>query len=156
MEDEPLSSDERLSADEGDDAATSAALGESVPWGARRYPFSFHGNGTEYFQIWIVNVALTLVTLGLYTPWAGVRTRRYFYGNTHLNDRNFTYLANPLALLKGFLIVFGGLIFYEVSLQFLPRAAGVILLIFLGTFPWLIYISRFDSNAITPLTVMFG
>ena len=71
----------------------------------REYPFSFHGNGAEYFRIWIVNVMLTAVTLGIYLPWARVRTRKYFYGNTLLNDRTFDYLAKPTALLKGYLIV---------------------------------------------------
>jgi len=113
----------------------------------RKYPFTFHGNGAEYFRIWIVNVALTVVTLGLYTPWARVRTRRYFYGNTFLNERNFTYLANPVALLKGFLIVVGGLIIYQVTGTINPLYALPVLLIFMGVFPWLIYKSlRFKAH----------
>ena len=33
--------------------------------------FEFTGSGSEYFKIWIVNVLLTIVTLGIYylTPW---------------------------------------------------------------------------------------
>lgn len=113
----------------------------------RKYPFTFHGNGAEYFRIWIVNVALTVVTLGLYTPWARVRTRRYFYGNTFLNERNFTYLANPVALLKGFLIVVGGLIIYQVTGTINPLYALPVLAIFMGVFPWLIYKSlRFKAH----------
>lgn len=29
---------------------------------------AFTGSGSEYFRIWIVNILLTLVTFGLYTP----------------------------------------------------------------------------------------
>ena len=35
----------------------------------------FTGSGSEYFKIWIVNVLLTIITLGMYYPWAKVRNR---------------------------------------------------------------------------------
>ncbi len=38
---------------------------------------SFEGNGLEYFKIWIVNVLLTIITIGMYYPWAKVRNNRY-------------------------------------------------------------------------------
>lgn len=36
---------------------------------------SFTGQAGEYFRIWIVNLCLTIVTLGIYLPWAIVRQR---------------------------------------------------------------------------------
>ena len=51
--------------------------------------FQFHGRGGEYFGIWIVNILLTIVTLGLYSPWAHVRNKHYFYGNTDLAGERF-------------------------------------------------------------------
>ncbi len=30
-----------------------------------REHFSFHGNGSEYFRIWIVNLLLTILTVGV-------------------------------------------------------------------------------------------
>ncbi|MGI9025580.1 MAG: DUF898 family protein, partial [Burkholderiaceae bacterium] len=54
-------------------------------------PFVFTGTGSEYFKIWIVNLALTLVTLSIYSPWAKVRRLRYFYGNTLLDDSPFEF-----------------------------------------------------------------
>ncbi|MEX1058239.1 MAG: DUF898 family protein, partial [Natronospirillum sp.] len=45
-------------------------------------PVAFNGRGGEYFGIWIVNIALTVLTLGIYSAWAKVRNKRYFYGNT--------------------------------------------------------------------------
>ena len=44
----------------------------------------FGGNGAEYFRIWIVNVALTLATLGIYSAWAKVRREQYFHRHTSL------------------------------------------------------------------------
>jgi len=35
--------------------------------------FVFHGTGREYFKIWIVNLVLTIATLGIYAAWAKVR-----------------------------------------------------------------------------------
>ena len=57
------------------------------------YPFVFRGTGGEYFGIWIVNLALTVITLGIYSAWAKVRTRRYFYGNTYVAGHAFDYHA---------------------------------------------------------------
>ena len=67
--------------------------------------FAFTGNASEYFRIWIVNLLLSIITLGFYWPWAMVRARRYFYSNTHLDGHSFDYLAKPKNLLIGYLIV---------------------------------------------------
>src|SRR6059058_745587 len=38
-----------------------------------RYRPEFTADPKEYFRIWIVNLALTIVTLGIYSAWAKVR-----------------------------------------------------------------------------------
>jgi len=64
----------------------------------RRYPVEFTASAGEYFRIWIVNLALTIVTLGIYSAWAKVRKRRYFYGHTRIAGEAFEYTsACPLA-----------------------------------------------------------
>ncbi len=86
--------------------------------------FVFHGNGSDYFRIWIVNLLFSILTLGIYSAWAKVRTKRYFYGNTELAGDRFEYLANPIAILKGRLIgvallaayTVAGFISFEVSI----------------------------------------
>jgi len=69
-------------------------------------PFEFTGKAGEFFGIWIVNVALTILTLGIYSAWAKVRTNQYFYGNTLLDGSSFRYTANPKQILKGRIIAF--------------------------------------------------
>ena len=69
-------------------------------------PFEFTGKSGEFFAIWIVNVALTILTLGIYSAWAKVRTNQYFYGNTLLDGTSFRYTANPKQILKGRIIAF--------------------------------------------------
>ena len=61
----------------------------------------FRGNGREYFQVWIVNLCLTLVTLGIFSAWAKVRKKRYFYSNLILDGTPFQYLASPIPILRG-------------------------------------------------------
>ena len=71
------------------------------PVGTHEYAFTFHGSGREYFRIWIVNLALTIATLGIYSAWAKVRRIQYFYRNTSLDGHAFNFHASPLAILLG-------------------------------------------------------
>jgi hypothetical protein len=64
-------------------------------------PFNFTGRTGEYFRIWIVNVMLTIASLGIYSAWAKVRNKRCFYGNTSVDGTAFDYHADPVAILKG-------------------------------------------------------
>ncbi len=82
--------------------------------------FEFRGDGMEYFKIWIVNVLLTIVTLGIYSAWAKVRSKRYFYSNLYLDDSNFRYLAEPLTILKGRIVAIVAFIIYLVISQLFP------------------------------------
>src|SRR5213595_3667807 len=78
-----------------------------VPAGQPRpLRFEFIGSGSEYFRIWIVNTLLTIVTLGIYSAWAKVRTMQYFYRNTRLDGASFDYHGRASAILKGRAIVF--------------------------------------------------
>ncbi len=99
----------------------------------------FNGNGAEYFKIWIVNVLLTIVTIGLYYPWAKVRTRRYFYGNTSLDQQNFEYHATGKQLFLSYLIAMFFLIVYVVLGQVSPTISAIIMLLFAVAIPWIIW-----------------
>ncbi|MPY65387.1 DUF898 family protein [Deinococcus sp. SDU3-2] len=106
------------------------------------HAFSFTGQAGEYFRIWIVNTALTIVTLGLYLPWARVRQRQYFYGHTWLDGANFEYTARPVALLRGYLVVGAFFLAYTLATQFQfsgwEYVAGTIAVLFLALYPWLV------------------
>jgi uncharacterized membrane protein YjgN (DUF898 family) len=112
----------------------------------RRIPFVFTGNAREYFGIWIVNTLLKIVSFGLYSPWAKVRKRRYFYGNTLLEEAHFDYLADPLALLKGWLIGAVLFILYSIGTRFSPALSGVLGILFFLALPWLVVRSRLFNN----------
>ena len=107
---------------------------------ARRLRFT--ADGWEYFRIWIVNVALTLLTLGIYSAWAKVRARRYLYGNVWLGDDAFDYTANPVAILRGRLLLL--LVLVPVSLA--QRISLVYyyaaLLLLMPLVPWVVVRAR--------------
>ncbi len=89
--------------------------------------FEFTGKGFEYFKIWIVNICLSVVTLGIYSAWAKVHTKSYFYGNTVLGNSSFSYLADPKSILKGRIIAIILFVIYSVTWQYYPKA-GIVLL----------------------------
>ncbi|HYP71979.1 MAG TPA: DUF898 family protein [Variovorax sp.] len=72
------------------------------------HPLRFHGHEGQYFRIWIVNVLLGVLTLGLYTPWARRRTVQYFYQSTEVAEGSLEFTAPIRRMLVGFLL-FGGL-----------------------------------------------
>lgn len=105
---------------------------------SRVYPFEFTGSGGEYFRIWIVNLALTILTLGIYSAWAKVRRKRYFTQHSYLAGHNFDYLANPVSILKGRLIAGALFLIYALSSKTIPMLAQALLLaLFLAT-PWIV------------------
>ncbi|HEY3698371.1 MAG TPA: YjgN family protein [Spongiibacteraceae bacterium] len=67
----------------------------------REYRFRFTGSGGEYFSIWIVNLLLSILTLGIYSAWAKVRREQYFHRNTLLDNQPFDYTGQPKKILIG-------------------------------------------------------
>lgn len=109
------------------------------PHEPRRLPLEFTGRAGEFFGIWIVNVVLSVLTLGIYSAWAKVRTERYFYGNTRLDGSGFEYLASPIAILKGRLvayavaIVLGLTAHFQLLVVYIPLLLAILLML-----PWLL------------------
>lgn len=64
----------------------------------------FTGRGAEYFRIWVVNLLLTLLTLGIYSAWAKVRKARWFARHTLLMGDAFDYHGDPWRILLGRLL----------------------------------------------------
>jgi uncharacterized membrane protein YjgN (DUF898 family) len=114
----------------------------------QRYSTEFTGKTSEFFGIWIINVVLTILTLGIYSAWAKVRTERYFYSNTKIAGSPFEYLADPIKILKGRLIAYVFVIALSVAakLQMFFLVIPLYLLIIIAM-PWIIYLSlRFRAR----------
>lgn len=114
-------------------AASAAPAGGAVP----RTRLQFTGEGREYFRIWVVNLLLTLASLGIYSAWAKVRKTRYFYQNTRLHGHAFDYHGAPGAILRGRALAVVLLAAYTWSFE-ISRAVGlatIVVLCLAG--PWL-------------------
>jgi uncharacterized membrane protein YjgN (DUF898 family) len=65
--------------------------------------FSFQGKGSELFGIYLVNLFLSLITLGIYYFWGKVRVRNYLFSRTEFWEERFVYHGTGKELLLGFL-----------------------------------------------------
>lgn len=80
----------------------------------------FTGSGSEYFRIWLVNLLLTVVTLGFYYPWARVRRLQYFASNTWVGNDRFghyplEFIGDPARMLRAYVVMVVLLFVYVVA-----------------------------------------
>ena len=111
--------------------ATTAVQGSA---GKSAQGFEFTGSGSEYFGIWIVNVLLTILTIGIYSAWAKVRRLRYFYNNTRFAGSSFDFHGSPIAILKGRVIAVA-----LIALIKVPYVGLAMVQVYLCALPWLLY-----------------
>lgn len=129
----------------------------NIPTKFTMLPFSFTGKASEYFGIWIVNLLLSIITLGIYTAWAKVRRLRYFYGNTFLDGHNFEYHAKPKQILIGRIIVLAILVLFNILTSFLPILALFLLIPYFAAIPWVINKAlSFNARVTSYRNIHFG
>ena len=117
----------------------------SVPKEIQKVTFS--GSASGYFKIWIVNLFLTIVTLGIYSAWAKVRRKKYLYQNTWYAGENFDFTGNPVKILKGrmlLVVLYAG--FVTVSALNSPLANLAIIGLLSLAAPWIIIKSRQEEK----------
>jgi uncharacterized membrane protein YjgN (DUF898 family) len=87
-------------------ATTASVEGAS----ATSWRATFHGRGFSLFGIFVTNLVLMLVTLGVYVFWAKVRTRRFLFSETDVAGDRFAFHGRGAELLLGMLkaaVIFG-------------------------------------------------
>src|SRR5437879_9460526 len=104
--------------------STDRGAAANVAGPGKHHPVQFTAAAGEYFRIWIVNLGLTIVTLGIYSAWAKVRKRRYLYSHTRIGGEGFEYRAKPLPILKGRLFALGLLVVLFAAGHFVPILAA--------------------------------
>ena len=100
---------------------------------------AFTGLVSDYYGIWLVNILLSILTIGIYSAWAKVRTQRFFLNNTSVFGSNFNYHATGMMLLKGRLIVIAMIILAVLMQTIFPGIAVVIALAFIAFYPWALH-----------------
>jgi uncharacterized membrane protein YjgN (DUF898 family) len=96
----------------------------------------FHGNGRQLFALQIVNILLTVVTIGIYYPWARAAYMKYTLSETEFAGSRFAFLGTGFELFKGMIlgilvIGFGYSMLYYLSTAHHP---------FIGSFIFFFYI----------------
>jgi uncharacterized membrane protein YjgN (DUF898 family) len=121
-------------------------------------PIRFTGSGSEYFRIWIVNLLLSIVTLGIYSAWAKVRRLKYFYGNTLVDGSPLDYHGTPIAILKGRMVAAVLLAIWMGVQKFGDgKLIGIVFVLGLIVLPWLLVRSlRFQFFNTSYRGVRFG
>ncbi len=114
-------------------------FGETQAMAEQRHPFTFSGKGGEYFGIWIVNVILSILTLGIYSAWAKVRRLQYFHRNTQVLGSSFDFHGRPIDILKGRLIAFGAYAAYAVLTNISTVASIILALALFAVIPYFVY-----------------
>ncbi|MCY4396908.1 MAG: DUF898 family protein, partial [Rhodospirillaceae bacterium] len=61
------------------------------------------GRSGELFVIFLVNLALSILTLGIYRFWGRTRIRRYVWSQTSLLGEPLEYTGRGIELFLGFL-----------------------------------------------------
>lgn len=102
------------------------------------HPLEFSGTGAEYFRVWIVNVLLSIVTLGFYTPFARRRTAQYFYSNTWVAGSPLEFTAQKRKMVFGFLVLVALYMAFKVASETgQDTAVSLFLLAGAALAPWL-------------------
>lgn len=125
--------------------------------GPRELPLEFRGTTRAYFRVWAVNLCLTLVTLGIYSAWAKVRKKRYFYSHTVLDGTPFQYLAQPVPILKGRIVAAGLFVVYYASSNFFTSLLPIVVLAGGALAPWvLVRSAAFNARYSAYRNMTFG
>jgi uncharacterized membrane protein YjgN (DUF898 family) len=94
----------------------------------------FFGSGSTYFGIVALNVLLTILTLGLYYPWAKAAYRKYLWNETEFKDSKFVFNGTGKEMFKGFVIAYAiilALYFSVFSITFFTNGIYFLILIYL-------------------------
>lgn len=117
------------------------ALDEAAADGApsrQELALEFRGSAREYFRVWAVNLCLTLLTLGVFSAWAKVRKKRFFYAHTTLDGTPFQYLAQPLPILKGRVVAAVLFVIYYLASHYFTSVMPYVLTVGAVIAPWVV------------------
>ncbi len=90
---------------------------------ALRQALHYDGRIGQLYRIFLVNLLLTVITIGIFRFWAITRWRRYFWSHMSFQEERLEYTGRGLEMFLGFLMAVGILIGISV-------ATGVVSVIF--------------------------
>lgn len=81
---------------------------------------TFHGNYKQFLGLSLYNILLTVITLGIYYPWAKCAIRKYLWQETEIAGSRFEWHGTGAEMFRGFIkayFILGGLL---ITLNFGP------------------------------------
>ncbi len=107
------------------------ALGGTLPQtparpvgGLPEQQFDYVGRLGPLYWLFIKNLLLSIVTLGIYRFWGRTNIRRYVWSNTRFMGDAFEYTGKGSELFAGFVIVFGVFFVFSIAMQILVLSFG--------------------------------
>jgi len=120
---------------------------------AEQQQFGYDGKLGDLFRIFLVNLALGVVTLGIYRFWGRTRMRRYIWSHVSLEGDAFEYTGTGGELFIGFLIVAGlfsvvAIVKAVIEMQSAPDSAlpAIANFAFLLAIFYLIFVARYAAQ----------
>ncbi len=98
---------------------------ETIDPPGHSHGFSFHGEGGTLLGIQVVNLLLTIITLGFYHYWAKTRVRHYIWGQSAFSEDRFAFHGTGEEIFIGWLKVIGLFGMPFMALQNAPVILGL-------------------------------
>ncbi len=105
---------------------------------SRNNSISFHGSYSQFWGLALYNILLTIITLGIYYPWAKCAIRKFLWQETEVGGSRLEWHGTGLEMFRGFIkayaIVGSLLLIINFGPYFLPPelVVGVIIIAYLG------------------------
>jgi uncharacterized membrane protein YjgN (DUF898 family) len=137
--------DQQKNLDKSENAVPQAQPDSIETESTQNHKFAFWGQGAQLFIISIINVLLTIVTLGIYYPWAKATKLKYMYENTEFAGSRFAFHGTGKEMFKGFIKVliaywvFFGAYLFLISQQLIGWALLLLLLATMFIYPLAIH-----------------
>lgn len=118
-----------------------------------RQPIDYDGRAGELYAIFVHNILLSVITLGIYRFWGRTRFRRYLWSHTAFQGDRFEYTGTGGELFRGFVIAFvifmlavSGLVALQFTVaQSHPFLAAVLLFGFYAVLGFLLFVARYTA-----------
>ncbi len=109
------------------------------PSSTATHNFEYSGDGVEMALLFLKNLLLTIVTIGLYRPWARTNLRRYVWGHVSFLGDRASYTGTGLELFKGWAKLIGLLIAAFLTIGLITRIVpfSAVLLPFVTPFAYI-------------------
>ena len=90
---------------------------------------SYSGSGTELALLMFKNLALTILTLGIYAAWGRTNTRRYVWGKVSFLGDRAAYTGTGKELFRGWMLVFAVYAVVAVIVNIITRIHPILAII---------------------------